>query len=72
MRDTKAPVKNAMYNARKAFGQPRNKPIKKDNFISPFPIPLFFVIRYKNKKNPAQTVAGRRALKRKGICKKNV
>ncbi|HEX8965759.1 MAG TPA: hypothetical protein VF820_04995 [Patescibacteria group bacterium] len=70
MRDTIAPVKNATYNARKQLGQPKKRPIKNESFISPFPIPLFLVIKYKNKKNPALPSAESKELTKKNGFKK--
>lgn len=60
MKESNAPVKNAMYRAKTIFGKPRNKPIRKTSFTSPKPIPLPLVIKKINRKKtnaprPART-----------------
>lgn len=69
MRDAAAPVKNAMYKAKKQFGHPKNNPIKNANLISPIPIPRPKVIRCKNKKKPAHPMPESSAVIKKGVPK---
>lgn len=55
MRETAAPVKNAIYKAEIIFGKPRINPIKKESLTSPKPMPSPFVRRkIRRKKKKAQ------------------
>lgn len=63
MRETKAPVKNAMYSAATIFGKPSNKPIKPANLTSPNPIPRPRVATCKKKKRPKAHSADKKKLK---------
>ena len=59
---TAAPIKKAKNKATKMSGKPRNKPIKKANFISPTPIHLPREIRTIVRKKVAAPKADRKLL----------
>ncbi len=52
-----APIKKAKNKATKIFGQPRNKPIKKANLMSPMPIHLPRETKTIARKKPAAKTA---------------
>lgn len=59
---TTAPIKKAKKRATKIFGQPRKRPIRKANFISPTPIHLPREIRTIVRKKAAAPKADRKLL----------
>lgn len=54
MIETKAPVKKAIYKATMTDGKPNKNPRTKENFTSPNPIPLPFVIVNNTRKNKSE------------------
>ena len=60
-----APLRKAKNKAKRTFGQPRIKPIRKANLTSPKPIHLPLEIRTSDKKKPAARRADNRYKKNK-------